>query len=132
MKNFLEKLKTNRQEIENYIKTAKGSDKQNMIAYLGQMRSGKSIATIGVLCPLLWMSILLGQSIGAIAFNFCHSMVYVAIGLFMYFSAEKKGLKHIEEKNANGGGRNMDWGTLFVIVVVIVCMISTGKRQKRK
>ena len=104
MKDFLEKLKTNRQEIENYIKTAKGQDKQNMTAYLAQMKSGKGIAMIGALCPLLWISILLGQSIGAIAFNFCHSMIYVAIGLFMYFSAEKKGLKHIEQKNANGRG----------------------------
>ena len=102
--NFLEKLKANRKEIENYIKTAKGSDKQSMVAHLGQMRSGKSIATIGALCPLFWMSILMRQSAGAILFNFCHSMVYVAIGLFMYFSAEKKGLKQIEAKNAGGRG----------------------------
>ena len=69
-----------------------------MTAYLGQMRSGKSIATIGALCPLLWMSILMRQSLGAILFNFCHSMIYVAIGLFMYFTAEHKGLEQIAEK----------------------------------
>ena len=104
MKGFLKKQNAIWQEIENYIKTAKGSDKQTMLAHLGQMRSGKSIATIGALCPLLWMSILMRQSFGAILFNFCHSMIYVAIGLFMYFSAEKKGLKQIEAKSAGGRG----------------------------
>ena len=100
MKGFFEKLKTNRQEIENYINTAKGSDKQSMTAYLGQMRSGKSIATIGALCPLLWISILMRQSMGAILFNFCHSMIYVAIGLFMYFKAERKGLEYLRSKKS--------------------------------
>lgn len=98
MKKFFERIKANQQEIEKYAKKARGQEKDKMEALLAQMRSGKGIATIGALCPLLWMSILSGQSIGAIAFNFCHSMIYVAIGLFMYFSAVKKGLKQIEAK----------------------------------
>lgn len=95
---FFNSLKENRQKIEEYAAKAKGQEKDKAEAALAQMRSGKGIAMIGALCPLLWMSILSGQSLGAIAFNFCHSMIYVAIGLFMYFSAIKKELKQIEEQ----------------------------------
>lgn len=98
MGDFLNSLKANRQKIEEYATKAQGQEKDKAEAALAQMRSGKGIAAIGALCPLLWMSIISGQSLGAIAFNFCHSMIYVAIGLFMYFSAVKKGLKQIDKQ----------------------------------
>lgn len=96
MRKFLEQIKTNRQKIEDYARAAKGQEKEKIVPLLAQMNSGKGIAAIGALCPLFWISIFSGQSIWAIAFNFCHSMIYVVIGLFMYFTAVKKSLNQIE------------------------------------
>lgn len=84
-------------QIQEYVQRARGAEKDKANAILASMRSGKGIALIGAFCPLLWLSILMGQSWGAILFNFCHSMLYVVIGLFMYFGGKKKLLKMMTE-----------------------------------
>ena len=84
-------------QIQEYVQQTRGVEKDKANAILASMRSGKGIALIGAFCPLLWMSILMGQSWGAILFNFCHSMLYVIIGLFMYFGGKKKLVKMMNE-----------------------------------
>lgn len=86
-------------KIQEYMQRVTGAELDKAKSTLASMKSGKGIALIGAFCPLLWMSIIAGQSWGAILFNFCHSMIYVAIGLFMYFGGKKKLLKMIEEEN---------------------------------
>ena len=101
MKKYLKNIKEKKEKIQKYANTATGQEKKQIEAYLAQMSSGRGIAIIGALCPLLWISILSGQSAGAIAFNFCHSMIYVAIGLFMYSTAVKKGLQQIAKNKSS-------------------------------
>lgn len=55
-------------QIQEYVQQTRGVEKDKANAILASMRSGKGIALIGAFCPLLWMSILMGQSWG------CHSV----------------------------------------------------------
>ncbi|MBD5134137.1 MAG: cation-translocating P-type ATPase [Clostridiales bacterium] len=84
------------------------SNSSDMMEFAEDERSIVAVSVDGRLCGIVQFEDQLRtnakQSAGAILFNFCHSMVYVTIGLFMYFSAEKKGLKQIEAKNTGGGG----------------------------
>lgn len=87
-----------KRKIEEFLKHAKGKDKEQAEGIQAQMKSGKMIALIGTFCPLFWIALFSGQSAGAVLFNFCHSMLFVLVGLFLYFKQKRKLLKIIEEK----------------------------------
>jgi Na+/melibiose symporter-like transporter len=85
-------------KIEEFLKHANGKDKEQVSGIQSQMKTGKIIALIGLFCPLFWIALFSGQSAGAVLFNFCHSMLFVILGLFMYFTKKRKLLEMIEEK----------------------------------
>jgi len=87
-----------KERIENFQKNASTKDKELISGIQGQMKTGKMLALVGTFCPLFWIALFSGQSTGAVLFNFCHSMLFVVIGLSMYFSRKRKMLKLIEEK----------------------------------
>ena len=87
-----------KERIENFQKNASAKDKELISDIQGQMKTGKMLALVGAFCPLFWIALFSGQSTGAVLFNFCHSMLFVVIGLSMYFTRKLKILKLIEEK----------------------------------
>lgn len=83
------KKETDKAELEKWLKTLKGKEKEKAALYCAKMKSGKFILMLGSFCPLFWMSLLSGQRGGALLFNFSHSLIYIILGYFMYKRAKK-------------------------------------------
>ena len=87
-----------KQKTEEFMKHASTKDKEQVAGIQSQMKTGRMIALIGTFCPLFWIALFTGQSTGAVLFNFCHSMLFVVIGLLMYFRGKRKVLILMSEK----------------------------------
>lgn len=55
-------------------------DKKRIALMRGNIRSGRMIMLVGLCCPILWISILTGQTGKTLIFNFFHSGTLFLIG----------------------------------------------------
>jgi len=80
---------TDKADLEKWLKSLKGKDKEKANIYYSKMKSGKFILMLGSFCPIFWMSLLSGQTGGVLLFNLAHSLAYIVLGYFIYYKAKK-------------------------------------------